>query len=69
MKGRFLVKKDFVKKLQLGLVSLSTIALLAACADNGVDDPVLDDDPDVEEPADMDPVEDEDADDGVEDEE
>lgn len=54
------MKNDLVKKLQLGLISFSTIALLAACGNDVVEDPALDDDPGVEEPADMDPVDEDD---------
>lgn len=48
------MKKELLKKVQLGMVSLSTIALLAACGDNGMDVPDLDDEPAIEEPADED---------------
>lgn len=46
------MKKDFLKKLQLGLISFSTLALLAACGSDGLEDPVIDDEPGVEEPVD-----------------
>lgn len=46
------MKKELLKKLQLGLVSLSTIALLAACGNTTVDDDPIGDEPGVEDPAD-----------------
>lgn len=50
------MKKELAKKLQLGLVSLSTIALLAACGNKTVED-----DPTVDEPGVEDPAEEDDA--------
>lgn len=44
------MRKELFKKLQIGVVSLSTIALLAACGNDGVDDTPMDDDPGVEDP-------------------
>lgn len=46
------MKKELFKKLQIGVVSLSTIALLAACGNDGVDDPPMDGEPGVEDPMD-----------------
>lgn len=46
------MKKELLKKLQLGLISFSAFALLAACGNDGLEDPPMDDEPGVEEPAD-----------------
>lgn len=47
------MEKTLLKKLQIGLISLSTLALLAACGTtDDLEDPALDEDPAVEEPAD-----------------
>lgn len=46
------MNKDLLKKLQIGLVSLSAMGLLAACGMDDTDDSMVDDDPAVEEPAD-----------------
>lgn len=54
------MSKTLLKKLQMGLVSLSAIGLLAACGTNDMDDTPADDEPAVEEPADGD-AEDEDV--------
>ncbi len=46
------MKKEVLKKLQLGLISFSAFALLAACGNDGIDNDVpMDDDPTIEEPA------------------
>lgn len=76
-RGEFVMKKELMKKLQLGIVSFSAIALLAACGTDDMEEPPADEEPPVEDPADEDPAEDpvedeEDAEDpvgGVEDEE
>lgn len=50
------MSKSIMKQIKLGILSLSALGLLAACADDGpVDDPATD--PAVEDPA-TDPVED-----------
>ncbi len=46
------MKKELLKKFQLGLVSFSAFALLAACGNDGLDEAPMDDEPGVEEPAD-----------------
>lgn len=47
-----MMKKELLKKLQLGLISFSAFALLAACGNDGLEDPPMDGEPGVEEPAD-----------------
>lgn len=77
-KGDFIMSKAITKKIKLGILSLSALGLLAACADDtGVDDPATDpavEDPAVTDPAEegvedpaTDPVEEEDAGDDAED--
>lgn len=57
------MKKELLKKLKLGVISLSAIGLLAACGtDNMEEDPGMDEEPGVEEPAE-DPAEEDDLDD------
>ena len=52
----FIMSKEITKKIKLGILSLSALGLLAACADDtGVDDPATD--PAVEDPAVTDPAE------------
>lgn len=46
------MNKSLLKKLQIGLVSFSAVALLAACGTDDMDDTPVDDEPTVEEPAD-----------------
>ena len=61
-KGDFIMSKAITKKIKLGILSLSALGLLAACAD----DPVMEDpatDPAVEDPAVMDPADDPDGED------
>lgn len=45
------MNKTLLKKLQIGLVSFSALALLAACGMNDTDDTPVDEEPAVEEPA------------------
>ena len=55
------MSKTVVKKIKLGILSLSAFGLLAACAEQGIEEDTNPDDPataPVEEPADA-PVEDE----------
>lgn len=44
------MNKKLLKKFQVGLISFSTLALLAACGNDGIDDPTIDDEPGVEDP-------------------
>ena len=62
------MSKELLKKLQIGVVSLSAVALLAACGNDGVEEPPMDEDPAIEEPADEDPM-DEEVDEEVDEEE
>lgn len=50
--------KTLMNKIKLGVISLSAVALLAACGDDMTPDPPIVDDPVVEEPAVEEPVED-----------
>lgn len=56
-----MMNKKLLKKLQMGIVSLSAVGLLAACGTDDMEEPPMDDDPAVEEPVDGD-VEDEELD-------
>lgn len=49
VRGEFMMKKKLLKRLQLGVVSLSALALLAACGTNEFEEPPVDEAP-IEEP-------------------
>lgn len=60
------MNKELLKKLKLGLVSLSAVGLLAACGTEDMEEPPVDEDPAIEEPVedeDVGDVEDEDVED------
>lgn len=48
------MKKELLKKLQLGIISISALGLLAACGTDDTEDPLMEDEPAVEEPAEED---------------
>lgn len=52
------MNKTLLKKMQVGVLSLMTIGLLAACGGGGEDTEDLMEDPATEQPAPEDPVED-----------
>lgn len=53
------MKKELLKKLQLGVISLSALGLLAACGTNDMEDPAIDEEePGIEEPADEEDMDD-----------
>lgn len=57
------MNKKLLKKLQVGILSLSALGLLAACGPADMEDPEVDDEPAVEEPADEEEIEDEEMED------
>lgn len=60
------MKKTLLKKMQLGILSLSAVGLLAACGSNNMEEEPAPEDPAVEDPAEEAPAIEEPADDGAE---
>ncbi|SFC33648.1 Uncaracterized surface protein containing fasciclin (FAS1) repeats [Alkalibacterium subtropicum] len=63
------MNKEVLKRLRLGVLSFSALALFAACGTDDTDDPAVDEDPAVEEPADDEMTDDEMTDDEMADDE
>ncbi|WP_423188658.1 fasciclin domain-containing protein [Alkalibacterium sp. f15] len=63
------MNKDVLKRLRLGVLSFSALALIAACGTDDTDEPAVDEDPAVEEPVDDEMADDEPADDEMADDE
>ena len=63
------MNKEVLKRLRLGVLSLSALALFAACGTDDTDDPAVDDDAAVEDPVDDEMADDEMADDEMADDE
>ncbi|MFO8069406.1 MAG: fasciclin domain-containing protein [Alkalibacterium sp.] len=53
------MNKEVLKRLRLGVLSFSALALIAACGTDDTDEPVVDEDPAVEEPVDDEMADDE----------